>query len=381
MDSGKSAGLIKTSGSSVILGADSTNVTPNGRPSLRLQSVKSYDTGLVIADLAHMPGSICGAWPALWLLGPDWPSNGEIDIIEGVNSQTENSMTLHTAPGCSISNTGAFGGTVKTTNCDINAPGQGQNAGCGIQATDSNSYGDGFNSVGGGVYATEWNADAISIWHFQRNAIPADIISGNPNPAGWGKASAQFKGSCDITKSFKQQSLIIDTTFCGQWAGQQAVWEADPVCSKKAATCQDYVANNPADFAEAFWQFNSLKVYSLPDGLIGANPLPASSGSPPPPAAAPTSAQPPAVVPAPAPTPTAAPAPAAPPPPGPAPGASSHTRHRHHTPSAAMEALVRISSFISVRGRRANFVQTPTQPARKLRSRHFRHHLAHESNS
>ncbi len=35
-----------------------------------------------------------------WTLGPDWPNNGEIDIIEGVNSgayqKFKNLMSLHT---------------------------------------------------------------------------------------------------------------------------------------------------------------------------------------------------------------------------------------------------------------------------------------------
>lgn len=36
-----------------------------------------------------------------WMYGPNWPASGEIDIIEGVNLNTHNSITLHTSPGCS----------------------------------------------------------------------------------------------------------------------------------------------------------------------------------------------------------------------------------------------------------------------------------------
>ena len=54
------------------MGVDHTNVTPNGRPSVRLTSKKSYDSGLVILDLAHMPVG-CGTWPAFWTVGPNWP--------------------------------------------------------------------------------------------------------------------------------------------------------------------------------------------------------------------------------------------------------------------------------------------------------------------
>jgi hypothetical protein len=32
---------------------------------------------------------------AVWTLGPNWPNNGEIDILEGVNQLTYNAATLH----------------------------------------------------------------------------------------------------------------------------------------------------------------------------------------------------------------------------------------------------------------------------------------------
>lgn len=60
------AGLISTSNSSVYLGVDHRNISSQtGRQSVRLQSTRKYTSGLVILDLAHMPGSICGTWPAL----------------------------------------------------------------------------------------------------------------------------------------------------------------------------------------------------------------------------------------------------------------------------------------------------------------------------
>lgn len=75
--------MIVASSTSVSFGVDYKNVAPYGRQSIRLTSKKSYNSGLIILDLAHMPGGICGTWPAFWTLGPDWPNHGEIDIIEG----------------------------------------------------------------------------------------------------------------------------------------------------------------------------------------------------------------------------------------------------------------------------------------------------------
>ncbi|OCK80932.1 glycoside hydrolase family 16 protein [Lepidopterella palustris CBS 459.81] len=252
----QSRGLISTS-SGIYMGVDHTNVTPNGRPSVRLTSKKSYNAGLVILDLAHMPAG-CGTWPAFWMVGPNWPNSGEIDIIEGVNEQTTNAMTLHTGAGCSITNTGGFSGSITTSNCDVNAAGQFTNAGCQIMESATNSFGAGFNSNNGGVYATMWTSSAISIYFFPRGSIPSDITSGSPDPSGWGTPAAVFMGSCDIANTFKNQQIVFDTTFCGDWAGN--VWTSGS-CASKAATCNAFVENNPSAFANAYWSINSLKVY------------------------------------------------------------------------------------------------------------------------
>ena len=244
------------------MGVDSTNVASGrGRNSVRITSKKSYNAGsLIILDLSHMPGNACGTWPAFWTVGPSWPSNGEIDIIEGVNSQSTNHYAVHTGAGCSISNTGLFTGSIETQNCDVNDASQPNNAGCSIVTSDGSSYGDGFNAVQGGVYATEFTTSAVSIWFFPRSSIPADITSGWPNPSTWGKPHASFGSPCNIGNFVKQQQIVFDTTFCGDWAG--SVWSTDATCSSKANTCQDFVQNNPSAFKDSYWSINSLKVYS-----------------------------------------------------------------------------------------------------------------------
>ena len=98
------------------------------------------------------------------MVGQDWPTNGEIDIIEGVNDQSTNSMTLHTNTGPVISNTTEFSGDVITPNCDVNASDQPKNAGCSIGDISNLTFGPEFNQAGGGVFATEWTSDFIKIW-------------------------------------------------------------------------------------------------------------------------------------------------------------------------------------------------------------------------
>lgn len=193
-------------------------------------------------------------------------------------------MTLHTGPGCTIdsNNGGSFSGTDLTSNCDVNASGQSANAGCGISTSDSSTYGDGFNSAGGGVYATEWTTNGIAVWHFSRGSIPSDISSGNPDPSGWGLPLARFAGgSCDYGSMFQNQQIVFDITFCGDWAGN--VWGSDSTCSSKAGSCTDFVGNNPSAFEQTYWEINSLKVYQQSAGSKSdANVNNAASSSAPP---------------------------------------------------------------------------------------------------
>lgn len=64
----QSQGLLTAAdGSPATFGVDHTsilNATGTGRTSVRLTSKKSYTHALIISDIQHMPGGICGTWPA-----------------------------------------------------------------------------------------------------------------------------------------------------------------------------------------------------------------------------------------------------------------------------------------------------------------------------
>ncbi|KAI9847965.1 MAG: hypothetical protein M1837_001482 [Sclerophora amabilis] len=254
------SGLVGASNDTVYLGVDRTNPAPLGRASVRLESKKTFNKGLFIADIKHMPGGICGTWPAFWMVGSNWPDDGEIDILEGVNDQAQNAMTLHTSAGC-VSTSPDHSGMLETDDCDVNAPHQHKNAGCKITHPSTSSYGADFNAHHGGVYATEWTSQAIKIWFFTRDRIPHDIAAGTPNPSTWGQPSAHFAGDCDIDSRFHDLRIIFDTTFCGDWAGD--VWDSAETCTAlpHGRTCDGFVANNPTAFRDAYWEINSLKIY------------------------------------------------------------------------------------------------------------------------
>lgn len=244
---GQSSGLFSQSGGAVKLSVDSSSVASGrGRQSLRLTSKASYNHALIVIDVGHMPGNICGVWPAFWTTGPNWPSSGEIDIIEGVNTQSTNKMTLHTDPGCSMNGKDCQG-----------------SQGCSI---DAGVYGANINSAGGAVYALEWTSDGMSIWSWSGGGAPSDATGDSPDPSGWGDPTGSFPSgsSCEVDTFFKDQQIVFDTTFCGVWAGD--AFTSDSKCSGLASSCQDYVQNNPSAFKDAYWSINSLKVYTNGDG-------------------------------------------------------------------------------------------------------------------
>ncbi|KAE9550050.1 hypothetical protein FO519_006751 [Halicephalobus sp. NKZ332] len=257
----ESSQLFKVQNGKLYMGVDYTNIASGrGRNAVRIFTKAKYTRGLFILDLDHMPDNQCGSWPAFWAHGPHWPNNGEIDIIEGVNTQVGNLMTLHTGPNCSIINTHDFTGHIVWRDCYVNATVQPADSGCNIKSDLAQTFGTGLNAVGGGVYAMEWTNEAIRVWFFSRSSIPSDIASGNPDPNSWDLPLSKFSG-CDFESHFHNHSIIFNVAFCGDWAG--SYWSSNGACIDKASSCEDYVKNNPADFKNVYWLINSLKIYQV----------------------------------------------------------------------------------------------------------------------
>lgn len=246
---------------SVFMGVDSTTVlNPNGpgRNSVRVESKKVYDHGLFIADLKHMPSNACGVWPAFWTVGSNWPTHGEIDIVEAVNLMTNNKATLHTSGSCPISASN-MGAALASNEC---AQGSGShNAGCVVG--DPGTFGTPFNNAGGGVYAMELTDNHIAIWFFPRGAAPASIANRHLDSSSLGTPMALFQGSCNLTELFNQQMIVFDTTFCGDWAGRTFAESGCSMNGRGSSTqsCVDYVASHASDYDESFWEINAVKVF------------------------------------------------------------------------------------------------------------------------
>jgi hypothetical protein len=219
------------------------------------------------------------------LVGNNWPYGGEIDIMEGINMQQTNKMVLHTKAHVTMANLSDSSiadsmnmhqrGTMSALDCSADVQG---NPGCGVIGAN-NSYGTGFNANGGGVLVTEYTPDYISIWNFGRDEIPGDAFNGTPDPLSWRIPDAHFMSAnfSSLAQHFTNLKIVFNTALCGDWTNGQ--W-ASSDCAALAPTCQEYVANHPEAFREAYWLINGIQVYTSAGGATSTSSSASSSPMP-----------------------------------------------------------------------------------------------------
>jgi len=274
----QATGLISASGDKVYMGVDSTSTLfgNQGRPSVKLQSNSVYNNGLFVLTADHVP-SACGAWPAWWMFGEDaqhtWPRWGEYDILEAVHKQPFATTTLHTREHCDQRpvNSGldfdgpawskGIGGMAPAKDCNVHAPGEYTNQGCGQQQPDG-SFGPGLNQNGGGTWAAEWDPGQkhIRTWFFPKGQEPQDLLERKPLPEHWGLPTSFFTLDPRFCtpRHFKNMRMVFDTTFCGDYATPTF---ASSCPEAGGMSCKDFVQSKPGEFKEGYWSITRLDVY------------------------------------------------------------------------------------------------------------------------
>lgn len=274
--------------------------TPEGpRNSVRLEGKRRFNRGLFILSLEHMPTG-CGTWPAFWLVDEaNWPVNGEIDILEAVNFQTEAKTALHSTKTCVMDDVpqGVKTGTWDTAvgipdrktgipdmtmryakDCYVYNPHQWLNQGCVAVDDVKGRIGGPLNEKGGGVYALEWDPinRHIRSWIFTpHKEIPENLQESIrtaglspakqvlPDPNQWGLPYAYFavgdNTSCPASH-FKNMRLVFNLAFCGSVSGNRYFMDC-PEQFKQFPTCNQYVKSNPKALEEAYWKIKGVYVY------------------------------------------------------------------------------------------------------------------------
>ncbi|KAG8699604.1 hypothetical protein FRC08_005190 [Ceratobasidium sp. 394] len=180
-------------------------------------------------------------------------------------------MALHTTQGCTLAQGTQVTGKIVSNDCFNGTNG---NQGCIVQGASDATYGAGFAAAGGGVYALEWSSEGngIRIWFFQRGSIPADVSGDSPNPSGWGTPTAAWPESgCNSSQFFGAQTLILDITLCGNFAGSPQIFQG--TCQ---GVCTDLI-KTPSNYNNAYFDISYIRVFS--DGTSGSNSGPTLTGT------------------------------------------------------------------------------------------------------
>ncbi|KAF8187179.1 concanavalin A-like lectin/glucanase domain-containing protein [Pholiota molesta] len=258
--------FINDAGNAIVKVDNTTTLVAGGpldvvnRNSIRLTSLDTYGLGsLIVMDAVHIPFG-CSVWPSFWTFGMEstWPGSGEIDIIEAINGMDNNQIALHTLPGCTQGQA-PQSGTTTETDCS-------PKRGCTVTENKPNSFGPGFATAGGGVFALQMEATGINLWFWSRADIPADILSATSStpmdPSTWGMPSAAYPSStCDITQFFPPQNLVLLTTLCGSWAGVPSIYSS--TCPGDCFASN--VLGNGSNYADAYWEVKYIRTYISPD--------------------------------------------------------------------------------------------------------------------
>ncbi|KAM5533509.1 hypothetical protein V8D89_012846 [Ganoderma adspersum] len=240
------------------------------RNSVKINTHDFFSVGSVfVLDAVHIPFG-CSVWPSFWTKGPNWPAGGEIDIMELVNLATNNQMTLHTTTGCTQPANVMQLGKTSGTDC---SQGANSSIGCTVIESQPNNAGAAFASAGGGVWAAEFDVTGIFVWFWTRDSIPADVsnTSTSVDPSTWGTPSASWPAStCNITNFFTPQQMVLDITLCGDFAGQPTIYAqtcGGPIGNSSTCYLENVINNGTSQYADAYFEINYVKAYSLGDAL------------------------------------------------------------------------------------------------------------------
>ncbi|TEB31647.1 hypothetical protein FA13DRAFT_1791415 [Coprinellus micaceus] len=163
----KSLNLTYADGNTFVLRPKASSMLdPAGldRKSVKILSRRPIPTMLLSSTSDTCLWAVGITWPAVWETDEsNWPNEGEVDILEGANPETQNTHQ--------------------------------QRHGCGVKLSPA-SYGPAFNQIGGGWYVVEGTTESIKVWFWSRDntRTPLDVKNGSStlNTDNYGIPAASF---------------------------------------------------------------------------------------------------------------------------------------------------------------------------------------------
>ncbi|KAF7969434.1 hypothetical protein HWV62_27323 [Athelia sp. TMB] len=323
---------INSANNAIIKVDNSSNVAFNQkRNTVRITSQATYDIGsLWMIDLLHIPYG-CSVWPAFWTFGPNWPEDGEIDIIEAVNLMDNNQMALPTHPTPPkpqlTTRTKHDPGLLPPLDADVRVGrarrdglldgrrvlrhrGAAEQLPQRVRRRGRRRVGDAVRRVWylvrppplslflslslspslplplplplllfvARVLMRGW-VGLCSIWFWSRADVPASITgaqNGSLDISAWGAPSAAFPaGACNVSEFFTAQNLVLDITLCGDWCALFSppllvlvlIWLMRAIRGRELGRCTTRRAARPGPRGSAY-------VPSLPSPPPPDSPLP-----------------------------------------------------------------------------------------------------------
>eukprot|EP00445_Apocalathium_hangoei_P094121 CAMPEP_0204245514 /NCGR_PEP_ID=MMETSP0361-20130328/97669_1 /ASSEMBLY_ACC=CAM_ASM_000343 /TAXON_ID=268821 /ORGANISM="Scrippsiella Hangoei, Strain SHTV-5" /LENGTH=481 /DNA_ID=CAMNT_0051218719 /DNA_START=82 /DNA_END=1527 /DNA_ORIENTATION=- len=246
----KKAGVAVATGSHAILRAGPRSSHHFKRLTGKIATKKTWKHFLAAVRFTHVPYG-CGVWPAFFTLGAgvEWPSGGEMDILEYVNDQ--GSMTsFHTTKQC------------KLDPAQVNKYGSMPDA--NLVANNNNNYNcltkycATCTSLGcapnkmplltgqqwasrPGVFAMQRTDSFAKLFFIPDADLPGDLSADEPTPEAWDRWIISYYPFGDSAATCPQpddimapQMFILQVAFCGDWASK--VWGDSPTCSRTGPT-------------------------------------------------------------------------------------------------------------------------------------------------
>lgn len=179
----------------------------------------------------------------------DWPSAGEVDIIETINGDNIIHNTIHTCPQMCDSEWNEDGVIINCANATLTDP----NSGCSGKSymVDSPE----------GTFACLWENNSFRFYYWDSEADVRSVggpLSSLPDPDSWEKSNlknhvrlfettaecdeeSHKKWQCETCEGmnrceFKNLKMVFNITLCGIWAGYQFD-ETD----NSLNNCKDYI--------------------------------------------------------------------------------------------------------------------------------------------